>query len=48
MANLILALFGFIAIASLIGALYINYKDSHKKILKSQADHHRIEWEKQY
>lgn len=31
MVNLVLAMIGFIAIASLIGALYVNYKASHKK-----------------
>lgn len=32
--NLILLLFGVIAIVSLLGALYVNYKDEQRKKLK--------------
>ena len=31
MVNLILVLFGLISIISLVGALYVNYRDAHKK-----------------
>jgi hypothetical protein len=34
MVNLVLTLLGIIAVISLIGALYINYKDSQSKKLK--------------
>ena len=39
MVNLILALFGLIAIASLMEPFtsYVNYKDSHKKNLKKPS-----------
>jgi len=32
--NLVLLLFGIIAIVSLIGAMYVNYKDEQRKKLK--------------
>jgi len=35
--NLVLLLFGIIAIVSLIGALYVNYKDAKKKNLKKSG-----------
>ena len=35
--NLVLLLFGIIAIVSLIGAMYVNYKDEQKKKLKKSG-----------
>jgi len=37
MVNLVLTLLGLIAIISLIGALYVNYKDSQSKKLKRSS-----------
>jgi len=35
--NLVLLLFGIIAIVSLIGALYVNYKEEQRKKLKKSG-----------
>jgi len=35
--NLVLLLFGIIAIVSLIGAMYVNYKDEQRKKLKKSG-----------
>ena len=35
--NFVLLLLGLIAIVSLIGALYVNYKDAQKKNLKKPS-----------
>lgn len=35
--NLVLVLLGLIAIVSLIGALYVNYKDAQRKNLKKSG-----------
>jgi len=35
--DLVLVLFGLIAVVSLLGALYVNYKDEQKKKLKKSG-----------
>lgn len=35
--DLVLVLFGLIAVAGLIGAMYVNYKDEQKKKLKKSG-----------